>query len=434
MPTSALPDVGRKLDALAEDLAQLYELAPFACHSVRSDGTYDAVNATELAWLGLKAGDLVGKLPPEAFLTPASQAILQQHLALYGPVDLSGIELELLGRDGKTRAVALYRVQSHAPGAASANLRTMLFDISAKKDLREHQRIAALAFDSVVGTCVTGSDACVLRVNEALCTLTGYPARELVGRNLRMLRSGRHDPAFYAAMWGALGDGGAWQGEIVDRRKDGSLFTAWLSISAIRDAGGEVSNYVGSLHDISHSKAAAEAMSRLAFLDALTQLPNRRLLLDRLDQLVASASRSRLFSALLFLDLDHFKAINDTHGHHIGDQLLVEVARRLQGMIRKGDTAARLGGDEFVVLLSALSSQAVEAERQAGNVASKVIGALARPYEIEGRTLSISASAGIRVFLEGETASRLMEQADAAMYAAKSAGRNRWKVHTETLH
>ena len=434
MTESAAPDdlseIGRKLDGLEEDVERLYAQAPFGCHSVGADGLYAEINATELSWLGQPREALLGRHRPEEFLTLQSQALLRQHLELFGSAAISGMELELLGRDGKPRPVSMFRAPVRAHGANTARQRTMLFDISAQKDWREHQQIAAMAFETVVGTCVTGSDARVLRVNQAFTDLTGYSADEVVGQNLRLLRSGRHDAAFYAAMWNALGERGAWQGEIENRRKDGSLFTAWLNISAIPDADGTVRNYVGSMHDITASKAASDAMTRMAFIDPLTQLPNRRLLLDRLDQALATASRSRLSSALLFLDLDHFKAVNDTHGHHIGDLLLVETARRLQGAIRKGDTAARLGGDEFVLLLTALSPQAEEAGQQAGGVADKVLEALARPYDIAGLTLQLSASAGVRVITDSETAAHLLEQADAAMYAAKSAGRNGWRLYT----
>jgi diguanylate cyclase (GGDEF)-like protein/PAS domain S-box-containing protein len=272
---------------------------------------------------------------------------------------------------------------------------------------------------------VTNDQGVILRVNTAFTTMTGYAAEEAVGRTPAILKSGRHDAEFYADMWRQLKANGAWVGEVWDQRKDGRVYPKWLTISAVRGADDRTTHYVGAFFDISERKKAEEQIHRLAYYDALTQLPNRRLLQDRLSQAMAVTARSGLNGAVLFLDMDNFKNLNDTLGHDKGDALLQQVAGRLLGCVRGGDTVSRLGGDEFVIVLKDLSAQAEDAATEAEVVGEKIRSELNRPYTIDGHDFHSTPSIGITLFRGHElTADELLKHADLAMYQAKAAGRN----------
>jgi diguanylate cyclase (GGDEF)-like protein/PAS domain S-box-containing protein len=255
-------------------------------------------------------------------------------------------------------------------------------DVTERKKAEQQLRIAAIAFESQEGMLITNADGDILRVNQAFTEITGFAAEEVVGKNPSLLSSGRHGDAFYADMWNCIRNAGTWKGEVWNRRKNGEVYPEHLTITAVKDLDGRVSNYVASLTDITQSKATAEKIEQLAFFDPLTHLPNRRLLLDRVRQALASSARSGHQGAMLFLDLDHFKTLNDTRGHDIGDLLLQQVAVRLTACVREDDTVARLGGDEFVVILEDLSAHAVEAAAQAETVGDKIIDALNQPFQL----------------------------------------------------
>jgi diguanylate cyclase (GGDEF)-like protein/PAS domain S-box-containing protein len=286
-------------------------------------------------------------------------------------------------------------------------------------------RIAATAFETEEGMMVTDENANIIQVNHAFTELTGYDAAEVIGKSPSILRSDRQDAAFFRRMWGSLQRDRSWQGEIWNRRKNGEIYPAWLSITAVVDKGGNVTNYVGAYVDFTERKRAENEIHHLAFYDPLSQLPNRRLLQDRLRQAVVAGSRNRTGGALMFIDLDNFKTLNDTKGHGIGDLMLVEVARRLQACVREGDTVSRFGGDEFVLLLEGLSEDSAHAAVQARGVGEKVLEALSQPYQLEGAEFHSSSSMGITLFINYKDAlDDLLRQADTAMYEAKKSGRN----------
>ncbi len=291
--------------------------------------------------------------------------------------------------------------------------------------LMEETRIAAKVFELKEGMMVTNADAVILRVNSAFTHITGYSAEEAVGQTPRLLNSGYHKKEFYNAMWASINTLGTWDGEIWNRRKNGELYPEHLIITAVKDPDNIVTNYVASLSDITESKAASDEIKNLAFYDPLTQLPNRRLLIDRLGQALAVSSRSNKQGALLFLDLDHFKTLNDTMGHDVGDLLLKQVAARLTSGVREGDTVARLGGDEFVVLLEDLSSQTHKAAAIAETLGEKIRQSLNQPYQLGGYKHFCTPSIGATLFKGAEfSTEQLLKQADIAMYQAKTAGRN----------
>ncbi|GAO37404.1 PAS/PAC sensor-containing diguanylate cyclase/phosphodiesterase [Sulfuricella sp. T08] len=298
-------------------------------------------------------------------------------------------------------------------------------DITARKQAEAELHIAATAFDSQECLMITDADGVILRVNQAYAKNTGYTAEELVGQKPSLLRSGRHTADFYRAMWETINRTGTWQGEIWDRRKNGEIFPKWLTISAVKGGDGVVTHYIGSHIDITERKAAEQEIHHLAFYDPLTQLPNRRLLLDRLQQVLASSTRSGREGAVLFIDLDNFKTLNDTLGHEIGDLLLQQVAQRLVSCIREGDTMARFGGDEFVMVLADLSEQPIEAAAQTEAVGNKILATLSQPYLLATHEYNITSSIGATLFRDHQTGmDDLFKQADIAMFQAKKAGRN----------
>ena len=298
-------------------------------------------------------------------------------------------------------------------------------DITSRKESEIELQIAAIAFEANVGIMVTDAKSVIVKANRAFTEHSGYSAKELIGQTPRLLKSDRHDSAFYAALWDNLKQKGNWEGEIWDRRKNGEIYPKWLSITEIRGDDGAVSHYVSTQTDITDRKMSEDAIKTLAFYDPLTSLPNRRLLKDRLQHAIVSSKRSGRVAALLFLDLDHFKTINDTLGHAMGDLLLQEVALRLKSCVRDKDTVARLGGDEFVVMLEELDRETIEAAKQAEVIADKIILSLNRPYLLGVKEYFNTPSVGITLFKEHETElDELFQQADIAMYQAKKAGRN----------
>jgi diguanylate cyclase (GGDEF)-like protein/PAS domain S-box-containing protein len=286
-------------------------------------------------------------------------------------------------------------------------------------------RIAATAFESQEGIMVTDENGVILRINQAFTMLTGYSSEEIIGQTPRVLKSGRQDDDFYKAMWKCIDSKGKWEGEIWDRRKNGESFIAWLSITAVKNLSGAVTHFVSTHTDISERRVSEEKIMRLAFYDSLTGLPNRRLFMDRLGQAIASNVRSGKTAALLFVDLDNFKNINDTFGHEVGDKLLQQVAKRLESCIRMGDTVARLGGNEFVLILDDLSPNQMDAVAQAESIGLKIHAALSKQYRLSANEFRSTCSIGATLFKDREqNCEDLIKQAVIAMYQAKMAGRN----------
>ena len=298
-------------------------------------------------------------------------------------------------------------------------------NITRRKQNEAELRIASVAFESQEILMITDANGVILRVNQAFTDNTGYTAEEVIGQTPRLFKSGRHGAEFYRVMWDALKSTGKWQGEVWDRRKSGEIYPKWLSISAVNGTDGKVTHYVASHIDITERKAAEEEIQHLAFYDPLTRLPNRRLFADRLQHAMASSARSGRKGALMFIDLDQFKTLNDTLGHDIGDLLLQQVAQRLEACVREGDTVARLGGDEFMLILEDMSGNEVEAGAQSEAVAEKILIAFSQPYQLAGNTCRSTSSIGVTLFSGHQVKQEeLMKQADIAMYQAKKSGRN----------
>lgn len=304
----------------------------------------------------------------------------------------------------------------------------VISDIDERKKDLERLRIAATVFDaSHDGIFVTNAENRIISINQAFTLITGYTAEDALGKTPAILRSGEHADEFYAELWKTLASRGRWDGEVRNRCKDGSIKADWLSITLVRDDAGAIVNHVAILSDITEHKAAAARMRQMAQYDYLTSLPNRALFSDRMQHTLANAQRYQRKFALLFIDLDNFKPINDNHGHRVGDAVLCETARRLNEHIRASDTVARLGGDEFVVLAPEIENLA-----EAGILAEKVVRILAAPLMIDGSEFGITVSIGVATFpANGESAEELVTAADRAMYLAKSDGRNTWRMASD---
>jgi diguanylate cyclase (GGDEF)-like protein/PAS domain S-box-containing protein len=286
-------------------------------------------------------------------------------------------------------------------------------------------RVSATAFESQEAMVITDHQNLIVRCNQAFLAQTGYSAQELVGNTPDLLRSDNQPLAFHTALKAVVKEAGNWHGEIWIRRKNGEVFPSLHTITAVRGAAGRVTHYVGMHTDITERKATELEIQKLAFYDPLTNLPNRRLMMDRLHHALANSARSGLMGAVFFIDLDNFKTLNDTRGHDQGDKLLQQVALRLQACMREEDTVARLGGDEFVVMLEAVNTEAIDAANQAKTVGEKILLALNAPYELAGADYRNTPSIGVALFTgRDESVDDLLKYADVAMYQAKAAGRN----------
>lgn len=304
------------------------------------------------------------------------------------------------------------------------------FSSEARREQAEAQLgLAAEVFrHSNEGFIITDADGNIILVNACFTKITGYTADDVLGRNPRLLASHRHDEAFYSAMWRDIGNNGFWRGEVWNRRKDGSIYPEWLSVTRVQDAVGGTTHYIGIFTDITQQKYAEERIHRLAHFDELTGLPNRTLLTDRITHAISQANRSNTSLALMFLDLDHFKNVNDSLGHHIGDKLLIQIGERLKAAVREEDTVARLGGDEFILLLSDTDANG------AMHVAEKILSSVSKTFKIDQYELITTPSIGIAMFPEdGMDMDGLFKSADAAMYRAKEGGRNDYRFFTQEM-
>jgi diguanylate cyclase (GGDEF)-like protein/PAS domain S-box-containing protein len=340
-----------------------------------------------------------------------------------GPVLNTRVEIEGLHRAGHEFPIelAISSIKTRRGVEFSAFVR----DITARKKSEAELRIAAIAFESEEGIVITDAKGATLKANQSFSKITGYSLAEIVGRSPDLMKSGRQDEKQIHVMRRALSRNKVWQGELWGRRKSGEDFPEWIRVTAVSNQDGQITNYVVSFSDITQRKKSEETIHKLAFYDSLTGQPNRTLLLDRLRQAMTQSNRSGSFGALLFIDLDHFKTLNDTLGHDKGDLLLQQVAQRLVENVREGDTVARLGGDEFVVVLGSLKASAQEAANQTEAIGEKLLLALNQSYRLGDVDHRSSASVGATLFRGHETSiDDLLKQADLAMYKSKETGRN----------
>ncbi|MDO9046122.1 MAG: EAL domain-containing protein [Methylobacter sp.] len=424
MQNEELQHARAALEASHSRYLNLYEFAPIGYLTLTPEGKIIEINLTAAALLGAERSNLINH--HFAGLV-APQDSDDWYLLLKRLLEHEGEQknFELMLKRGNSYFHARLDCLPVITDDQTPVLRITLTDITESKRAEEALRIAAVAFEAQEGIMITNADKVMLRVNRAFTDITGYSAEELVGQMPHMFKSGRHSETFYAEMWECINRTGSWQGEIWDRRKNGEIYPKWLTITAVKDSAGNVTHYVGSHTDISARKASEEEIKQLAYYDPLTALPNRRLLLDRLQQALATSTRSKKYGALLFIDLDNFKSLNDHLGHDMGDILLQQVAQRLIDCVREGDTVSRQGGDEFVIMLEELSENIEEAAVKAKTIGEKIIISLNQAYQLTNHEYRNTPSIGITLFINHQhEINTLLKRADIAMYGAKAAGRN----------
>jgi len=373
----------------------------------------------EASSIGKRRWEIPGHLPDESGWQKHRE-ILDAHLPF------RGFEISRLRSNGEEHHVSLSGDPVFSTSGEFKGYRGVGADITERKAGEDQLRKLSLAVEqSPESIMITNLDAEIEYVNGAFVHKTGYSREEAIGKNPRILHSGKTPVETFAAMWGALTKGQAWKGDFYNQRKDGSEYIEHAVITPIRQPDGTVTHYVAVKEDITAQRASEDRINTLAFFDSLTSLPNRRLLLDRLKQALASSGRSGRYGAILFIDLDNFKTLNDTLGHDIGDLLLQQVAQRLITCVREGDTVARLGGDEFVVMLEDLSETIEESATLSKTVGEKILSALNQPYQLASYPHHSTPSIGVTLFSDQqETIDELLKRADLAMYQAKAAGRN----------
>jgi diguanylate cyclase (GGDEF)-like protein/PAS domain S-box-containing protein len=391
-----------------------------------AEGRITMINNAGLDLLGYRQEELLGRIWFTTCLPrPEGEKVYRIFLKLMAD-DVKSVEYNenrVLCRDGSTRLIAWHNANLTDDEGRIIGTLGSGQDITERKkmedELRQHAEVFQYAREGIM---ILDAERKVVEVNDTFCEITGYGREEALGRTPRLLQSGRHDEVFYQGLYEALEYEGKWQGELWNRRKNGEVFPVWQTITVVRGEEGEVQQYISIFSDISEKKMAEERIRHLAHYDALTDLPNRFLFEERCSRALARAQRNDSKVAVLFLDLDRFKVINDTLGHAVGDVVLQQVAERLVDNLREDDTVARLGGDEFVVIL-----ESGEPQTDAATVSDKLIAVLNEPFEVAGEQLHIGASIGVSIFPDnGKTVPELVKQADVAMYRAKDSGRNNY--------
>ncbi|MBK7000454.1 MAG: EAL domain-containing protein [Rhodoferax sp.] len=391
-------------------------------------GRYEFVNHRFEEIFGIKAEDAIGKTDHQIFSTQVAK-LLRDHdletMRLLTPFETLD-EMVIGERQFWLQSI---RFPIYDNDGAVHSICTQANDVTQKRHAQEQLRLAAKVFDRA-GEAITITDAqgMIITVNDAFTKITGYTLTEVIGKNPRILQSGKHSKDFYAQMWRGLTEHGSWQGEILNRRKNGDIYPEWLTINSVRNEEGHVTNYVAIFSDITAIKSSQRRIEFMATHDTLTGIPNRSLLLDRLQHALSLAKRKKEKIAVVFIDLDNFKTINDSLGHEIGDKLLKLAAERLQQCVRDSDTLARLGGDEFVAILIDVELTEVEA------VAIRIVEYLSASFRINDQNLFVSASVGISLFPDdGIDSVSLLKNADTAMYRAKELGRNQYQFFSEDM-
>jgi diguanylate cyclase (GGDEF)-like protein/PAS domain S-box-containing protein len=318
-------------------------------------------------------------------------------------------------------------IDQHRPNEGSI---WVYADITARKEAEEKLRLSATVLQHIAdGVMVVDDRGIIVAVNPAFTQITGYSEEEALGKDRSLTRSGRHDEGFHDALWEQLVTNGYWRGEVWSLRKSGEQYLEWLTMTAVRDQSGMTTHYVGVFSDITKVKESQEKLDHLAHHDPLTALPNRLLFHDRLHHAIQRSTRGNEQLALLFIDLDRFKNVNDTLGHHIGDELLQQVAKALSSKLRDGDTLARLGGDEFIVLL-----EDVDGQYGASQVAEKLVAMFEQPFMVAGHELFVTCSVGVSLFPgDASDLNMLIRNADVAMYQAKARGRNGYRFYAPSM-
>ncbi|MEO5343480.1 MAG: EAL domain-containing protein [Gammaproteobacteria bacterium SHHR-1] len=418
------------LSASRDKFSQLFDAAPVGYCTLDAKGLILECNHTLCQLIGLNRVKLL-RYPLGQFVEASNLSILH-HLLHSDQVNME--QALLFSHPQRTSPLHLllnlHRISNPLEGSEATWL-VALSDISQLQELALQLKIKGRALESTLeGVMITDSRLKICYVNPAFEKTTGYSQEQALGKTPDLLKSGKHTPTFYADMWNRLNQEGCWHGEVWNRRANGEIYPEWLSISTILGDKRQPQYYVGVFSDISREESTRRRLHQLAYFDGITELPNRHLFMDRLNQELAHARRNRGAFALLFMDLDRFKSINDTLGHTVGDELLLQVSRRLARTLRENDTVARMGGDEFLMLLPGVDSQLA-----AEQVAGKILDLMAQPFDLEGRLYHVSISVGLSRFPDdGLDAETLIKHADIAMYRSKDSGRNTFSSFNLSLN
>lgn len=419
-------------DRLCADMAHfrdLFERSPVGLLVMDPSGLVLRANATALAMLQQQSTCMVGA-PLVAHCTPDTKGLLVEHLCrLADGSQLEYCELDLIGADGSLHPVCLATL--NVGNAAEGPLRAALLDLSSLREMDTGLALAASVVEHTSeGVIVTDSERRIIAVNPAFTQITGYEAREVLGELPAVFRPDLGSSELEQVIMTALRDRGHWQGEVRSRHKSGKPYVGWTSISEIRGDGGAVSHYVCMLSDMTSQEEAKTQLFQLAYFDSLTALPNRANFLDQLSRALIAAKRDKHLLGVLYLDLDHFKDVNDTMGHSVGDRLLQFVANELKESVRQSDVVARLGGDELAILFHDLKRP-----QAAGQIATNILNRFEKtPFRVDGREMYASVSIGIALFpKDAQDSEGLLDCADAAMYSAKSAGRSGFRFHSTAI-
>lgn len=425
MQNEALQEARATAEAALERASELFDFAPIAYFNLSVDGKILKTNFRGELLLGLERNKLSGK----SFI---------QYIAKEYRLGFKQFLEKVFCTDGSLRCETVLQIGEHTlwvaiQAAADKTRETCLMaalDISERKRSEHELQLAATIY-MALEEAIMVADATnqIVAINPAFTRLTGYTAEEAIGQTTALLNSGRQDKAFYQAMWNNLNTTGQWQGEIWNRRKQGDVYLEWLSISTVYGNVGEVVQRVAMFSDMTDKKKAEETIFKQANIDSLTGLPNRRLFLDRLEQAIKKAHRTYQKLALMFLDLDYFKDVNDTLGHDMGDVLLREVTQRLKACLRESDTLARPGGDEFTIIMSDLHELS-----DVDRVAQCILRGMSEPFQLANERCTVSFSIGIALYPDDATdLGELLRNADQAMYSAKHQGRDRYCYFTPAM-
>lgn len=424
-------DFPPSLASFPEDLFQgILNQCPVGIAVIDHEGRYVTVNPAYCRIYQYTSQEMTGHSFLMVFPEAAREEVFARHMRFLDEGGPLGGEWPVLRHDGNLLTVWTESARFPRQDGTVCRL-VYVQDITERKKAQAQMQIAASVYESShEAILVTDADNRIIATNPAFTRLTGYTFEEVAGQDPKIFRSDRHEDSFYEEIWNMLTEEGLWIGEIWDRRKSGEVFLKEMTISTVRDATtGKVLSHVAMFSDITERKKNEELVWRQANYDAVTGLPNRHMFQDRLRQNSQKLARSGEVMALMLIDLDHFKAVNDSYGHNVGDALLAEVARRLAYCVRAADTIARLGGDEFALILPDLAHP-----EDAENVARKLLTTLSQPFFCEGESVYVSASIGISIFPhDSNNLNDLFKNADQAMYAAKAAGRNGFSFFTAAL-
>jgi diguanylate cyclase (GGDEF)-like protein/PAS domain S-box-containing protein len=431
-PYAALHQAAERLREQKRELDTVLNNVPVGVSHLDTQLRYLYVNPVQAARLGRQVDDIVG-VRFDAVLPPEIMGVVHPKLQQALGGQAVSISLRYTGPNGLPVVAEARVVPQRTERGTVAGLMAIVTDTSERE--RTHQKLLesvreisdlTAALDAHAIVAVTDAQGVITRVNDKFCSISKYPRSELLGRTHRVINSGQHPRGFFEDLWATISGGRVWNGEICNRAKDGSLYWVYTTIVPFVGPDGLPVQYIAIRADITERKKAEEEAQRMAFFDALTGLPNRRLVAERLNLALLASGRSGEFGALVLLDLDHFKEVNDTLGHFQGDELLRQVSLRLQNCVRQTDTVARLGGDEFVLVLNGLGDDLADATARAGDLSEKVRETLAMRYHFNGLQVDITASVGVVMFLSTALpVDELLKQADMALYRAKAAGRNR---------